>query len=116
MPPMMLLPLVDHATAHGQATASIRIDAAIAGGKLQLVVSDSGNSFAPGYEAEGIAGIRERLAALYGDTASVELRRAGEQRTEAVVAIPVEAPAAQMTAATGVDAALTAPQGIATGS
>ena len=94
MPPMMLLPLVDHAIAQGlakaQATGSIRIRAQIADAKLRLEIADSGVGFLPGSEGEGIAGIRERLTALYGSDASLVLRRRDAGATEAVLEIRYE--------------------------
>jgi hypothetical protein len=94
MPPMMLLPLVDHAIAHGlsepQASGSIRIRARIAGEKLCLEIADSGIGFLPGSEGEGIAGIRERLSGLYGSDASLVLRQREASATEAVLEIRYE--------------------------
>ncbi len=70
MPPMMLLPLVEHAIAHGlatpQATGSIHIRAAVVDNRVRLAIADSGAGFLPESEGQGIADIRERLDALYG--------------------------------------------------
>lgn len=94
MPPMMLLPLVDHAIAHAlakpQATGSIRIRAQIADAKVRLELTDSGVGFLPGSEGEGIAGIRERLSGLYGSDASLVLRQCNAGATEAVLEIRYE--------------------------
>jgi hypothetical protein len=72
VPPMMLLLLVDHAIAQGvaqpQTTGSIRIGTVLADGKVRLAISDSG-------------------------AASLELRRVDERATEAIVELPVDAPA-----------------------
>jgi len=94
MPPMTLLPLVDHAVAHGlgarQATGSIRIRTGIAEGKVRLEIADSGVGFLPETEGDAIAGIRERLAALYGDAARLELRRVDATVSTAVLEIPLQ--------------------------
>jgi len=94
MPPMMLLPLVDHAIVHGIAVPRIggdlRIRTAVVGGTVRLEVVDSGAGLLPGAEGEGIAGIRERLAALYGSSASLTLRQREDQASEAVLQFPLE--------------------------
>lgn len=94
MPPMLLLPLVDHSIAHGLAeprsTRSIRVRTAIADEKVRLEITDTDDGFLPGNEGEGIAGIRERLAALYEANASLVLQK-GEGTTEAVLEFPFEA-------------------------
>jgi len=95
MPPMMLLPLVDHAIAHGlaasQATRTLRIHTGIAEGKIRLEIADSGVGFLPETERDAIAGIRERLAALYGDAARLELRRIDATVSTAMLEIPLQA-------------------------
>jgi LytS/YehU family sensor histidine kinase len=94
MPPMMLLPLVDHTIAHGiaqsQAKGSIRIHTEVIDGKVRLEIADSGVGFLPGNEGEAIGGIRERLAALFESKAHLELREREGNTTEAVLEIPLE--------------------------
>jgi len=95
MPPMMLLPLIDHAVVHGleeAATGSgaIRIRGAVQDGRLRLTICDSGVGFAPEADGAGIAALRERLDALYGQAAWLELRRADRRSTEAVLELPLE--------------------------
>ncbi len=94
IPPMTMLPLVDHAIAHGlgepQATGSIRISTGIRDGKVRLEIADSGVGFLPETEGDAIAGIRERLAALYGDAARLELRRVDATVSTAVLEIPLQ--------------------------
>ena len=91
---MMLLPLLDHATAHGladpQATGSIRIRAGISDAKIRLEIADSGIGFLPRREDHDIADIHERLSALYGNDASLVLRRKEGSATEAVLEIRYE--------------------------
>ncbi len=95
MPPMMLLPLVDHAIArHGasvpQATESMHIRAAVVDDRIRLAIADSGVGFLPESEGQAIADIRERLAALYGDAAQLELRRVDATVSTAVLEIPLQ--------------------------
>lgn len=98
MPPMMLLPLVDHAITHGLAdprsTGSIRIRAAISGKNVRLEIADSGIGFLPGSEDDNIASIRERLSALYGSDASLVLRGREAGASEAALEIRYEPAAA----------------------
>jgi signal transduction histidine kinase len=95
MPPMMLLPLIDHAITYGLEqsanSGSIRIATDAGDGRLRLQIADSGAGFIPESGAAGIASIRERLAALYGANARLDLRRLDTGATEAVMDIPFEA-------------------------
>jgi hypothetical protein len=94
MPPMMMLPLVDHTIAHGiaasQTNGEIRIHTAVVDGKVRLEIADSGVGFLPRNEDEAIGGIRERLAALFESEARLELREREGNTTEAVLEIPLE--------------------------
>jgi len=89
MPPMIILPLVDHAIAHGladpTASGALRIRACLVDRSVRLEIEDSGAGFGPQAEGEGIARIRERLSALYGSDASLVLRRKEASATEAVL-------------------------------
>ncbi len=95
MPPMMLLPLIDHAVVRGlePATTSGTIDIAarVGGGRLTLTIEDRGAGLVPETDGDGVAGIRQRLDALYRGDATLDLRRAGPQTTAAVLDLPVEA-------------------------
>ncbi len=92
MPPMMLLPLIDHAIGHDfdapRANCAIRIGCAIENGNVTLSV------VAAGYQTErdddGIAAIRERLAGLYGADASLAVRRSNPTTIETTIAFPSE--------------------------
>jgi hypothetical protein len=94
MPPMMLLPLIDHAVVRGlePATAGGTIDIAarVGGGRLTLTIDDRGAGLVPETDGDGVATIRQRLDALYRGDARLDLRRAGPQATEAVLDLPVE--------------------------
>jgi signal transduction histidine kinase len=94
MPPMMLLPLIDHAITYGleqsAGSGSIRIAMQASGSRLRLRIADSGAGLVPETGATGITNIRERLAALYGTDAKLDLRRLDTGATEAVMDIPYE--------------------------
>jgi hypothetical protein len=95
IPPMVLLPLIDHAIAYGlepsQAGGSIRIATSIAGGRLRLTVLDSGAGFDDaGAGNDSIRAIRDRLDALYGPEAQLTLQQGETLGTRAVMEIPCE--------------------------
>lgn len=94
LPPMMLLPLVDHALARGQAfgrsKATLRIAAALDHDRLRLTIAASASEFANTGDVEAIAGIGERLAGLYGDRARLTFGPGNDGGTAAIVEIPFE--------------------------
>ena len=94
MPPMMLLPLIDHAIVRGFASQSaegaISIRSAVQAGRLHLTIADSGAGFVHGAGGEGLEAIRERLTALYGDQGTLRLAASDSTSTEAVLDIPLE--------------------------
>jgi hypothetical protein len=100
-PPLMLPSLVENAIKHGlepqREGGMVRIGASAAGGRLRLVVTDTGRGFsdAPG-AGVGLANIRERLAALYGDAGRLTL----EANEPHGVVATIEVPAAGTRAAT----------------
>ena len=61
----------------------------VAGRRLVVTVRDSGPGFVPDADQAGITAIRERLEALYGTDASLELRRDGDE-TLARLDLPLE--------------------------
>lgn len=93
MPPMMLLPLVDHAIVRGfaatNAEGAIGIRTDLAEDRLRLTITDSGAGFVPETEAE-LTVIRERLSALYGEGGVLQFRRCDARSTQAVLDIPLE--------------------------
>ncbi|HET7798195.1 MAG TPA: histidine kinase [Nevskia sp.] len=94
MPPMMLLPLIDHAVVRGlepaTAAGTISVRAVVDGGRLHLTITDSGAGFVPASDGDGIAAIRERLEALYRGEATLDLRRRSGDPTLAVLDLPLE--------------------------
>jgi hypothetical protein len=94
MPPMVLLPLIDHALVHGlgppRSGGALRIACQVEQGKLRVVITDSGAGFVPEAAGDGIASIRERLVALYGKSARLELWHAAAQASYALMEIPIE--------------------------
>ena len=94
MPPMMLLPLIDHALTYGLQPGArdghIRIATRVANGRLRLEIDDSGVAFVPGGNAEAFANIAQRLQALYGAQAHLDLERTPDLGTRAVLEMPHE--------------------------
>jgi hypothetical protein len=92
-PPLMLPSLVENAVKHGlepqREGGMVRIGASAAGGKLRLVVTDTGRGFAdaPG-AGVGLANIRERLAALYGDAARLTMEANEPHGVVATIEVP----------------------------
>ena len=94
MPPMVLLPLIDHAIVRGftptNAEGAISIRTDVTNGRLRLTITDSGAGFVPETGGEGLATIRERLTALYGDKGTLQFRQSDSASSEAVLDIPLE--------------------------
>ena len=98
MPPMMLLPLIDHAVVRGldpsTATGTLSVRAAVDAGRLRLTIADGGARFVPEADGDGIAALRARLEALYRGEATLDLRRGGEAMV-AVLDLPIQQRAAE---------------------
>jgi len=94
MPPMMLLPLLDrsieHVLAPPPAMGTIAIRAEVDGALLRLKVCDRRADLAPDTRDDAIASFRERLIALYGTEASLQLRHTDAGDSEAILEIPLE--------------------------
>ena len=94
MPPMMVLPLTEHAIVRGlersDTGGAIRIVSGAADGRLRLTIFSSGPGCVPETQGEGIANIRERLVALYGRSARLVLVPGSAGATEIVLEIPYE--------------------------
>ena len=94
VPPMMLLTLVENAVKHGLNPSLdgglVRVSARRNGERLILSVADTGVGFAPGSGAgTGLANIRARLAAQFGDRADLALTNNELGGVTAVLALPV---------------------------
>jgi LytS/YehU family sensor histidine kinase len=89
LPPMLLQPLVENAIAHGVepnlSGGHVRVAARAVDGGLELLVSDTGRGLdaGPGKPGTGLglANVRERLQALYGERACLSLEAAPQGAT-----------------------------------
>jgi len=94
VPPMMLLTLVENAIKHGLNPSLdgglIRVTARTDGELLILSVADTGVGFRPGSGAgTGLANIRARLAAQFGDGARLALENNELGGVTATIALPL---------------------------
>ena len=83
VPPLIFQPLVENAVRHGIADrpggGHIAISARAANGWLRLRVADDGSGASETHAGGvGLASVRQRLAATYGDRARLEIEHAGE--------------------------------------
>jgi len=111
-PPLMLPSLVENAIKHGlepqREGGTVRISAEAEGDRIRLVVADTGRGFGDTLASGiGLANIRERLAALYGDRATLTLEANAPQGVKATIEVPRKREAAAPSAAA--DTAATAP-------
>lgn len=95
LPPMVLLPLLDHAIRSGfdpkTAVEALRITVARVGERLRVVLRARGAAFRPGGQSnEAVAGVRERLQMLYGEAAQVELAADAQRTSTLSLEIPYE--------------------------
>lgn len=105
VPPLLLQPLVENAIKHGLEPkvegGLIRVQARRDGDRLHLLLRDTGIGLEAAAEASsggtgfGLEQVRSRLAALYGESASLVLRPADDDRggCEVHVWLPLEAAA-----------------------
>jgi len=94
VPPMMLATLVENAIKHGIAPlaegGSILIKARASGGALTLSVADNGQGLtAASGSGVGLANIRARLAALYGERAALRLEANAPRGVTAIITLPL---------------------------
>jgi LytS/YehU family sensor histidine kinase len=94
-PSMMLQTLVENAIRHGLEPkadgGSIEIRAEVANGQLAVHVLDTGVGFAPKTDGGvGLANVRERLAASYGDRAELVITAPATGGTCATIKVPYE--------------------------
>jgi hypothetical protein len=95
MPPMLLVPLIDRALARhphiGAQDGSLRIACDCVGDAwLRIDVTDTGTEPVP-MDDRAVAGIRDRLTALYGNRARLTLSATTGVTAYATVEIPLEA-------------------------
>jgi sensor histidine kinase YesM len=93
-PPMLLQPLVENAIKHGlepsMEPGELRVAASNSAGRLRIDVRDNGVGFADmSGDGTGLANVRQRLAALYGETARLDL----EENRDGGVTAKIELPA-----------------------
>jgi LytS/YehU family sensor histidine kinase len=91
---MMLATLVENAIKHGIAPlaegGSIRVKAERGGDALRLTVADTGRGLTASSGAGvGLANIRARLAALYGNRAALELQANAPRGVAAIITLPI---------------------------
>jgi Histidine kinase len=94
VPPMLLLTLIENAVKHGVSPSvqggAIRVAAHSESGQLLLTVADSGVGFAPGSgSGTGLANIRARLAAQFGENANLALENNELGGVTARIALPL---------------------------
>jgi len=102
LPPLLLQPLVENAIRHGLEPkvegGEVVVTARRAGGFVVLEVADSGVGFRDvrvrsGEEAGvGLANVRARLAALYGDAATIGIEENARGGTRVTMRLPVDDP------------------------
>ncbi|HEX4334256.1 MAG TPA: histidine kinase [Usitatibacter sp.] len=92
-PPLMLPSLVENAIKHGlepqREGGTVRIFASAEGNRLRMGVADTGRGFSETLgSGVGLENIRERLAALYGDTGKLTLEANQPQGVLATIEVP----------------------------
>ncbi len=110
IPPGMLITLVENAIKHGiersPAGGAIAVTARRDGARLVITVADTGAGLGDGAPGQGIglANVRERLALLYGDRASLDLEENAPCGFRARLSLPLAATAPQPATAGAVTA------------
>ena len=97
LPPMLLQPLVENAIKHGLEPkvdgGSLRVAASSDGRQLVLSVEDNGLGFGAASTSGtgvGLAHVRERLAAVYGDAATAEIGEAAGGGVRITLRLPLQ--------------------------
>jgi signal transduction histidine kinase len=92
-PPLVVLTLVENAIKHGVAPLGrghVRVAASSEGARLTIRVEDDGRGMVePIGQGVGLANVRERLRAIYGATARIELTGRPEGGTIAAIEVPL---------------------------
>jgi len=99
VPPMLLQPLVENAVKHGLEPnvdgGALTVTARRGGPRLVLEVADTGCGLGSTTEGVasglGLANLRARLAALYGDAARLTIEESAPRGTRATIALPLAA-------------------------
>jgi len=93
LPPMVLLPLLDHAlrsmTAPAPATGTLAITASREGDRLRVAMHDSTGAFATAAASPSVTDVASRLHTLYGAAASLSFAQVTDGST-AVLELPYE--------------------------
>jgi LytS/YehU family sensor histidine kinase len=94
-PPMMLISLVENAIKHGldplRSGGTIAIEARARDGSLEVVVLDTGRGISDKIgSGVGLANVRGRLAALFGDDARLSLTPVAPSGVRAVIRTPLD--------------------------
>ncbi len=93
IPPLLLQPLVENAIRHGIATrvegGTVRVSVACGGGRLRILVENPFDPESPARPGSGLglANVRQRLAARYGQEALFAARRLAD-RFLVVISVP----------------------------
>ena len=94
MPPMLLLPLIDHVVQDGRRPAAeyvLRIGIHVVHGRLRLALNADAMAFGPGGQGHAVvAGIRDRLHTLYGGAARLEVSSDDRRQSTITLEIPHE--------------------------
>ena len=95
IPPMILQPLVENAVRHGIASriegGTVRLIAKSTGGRLVLVVEDSGSGLkteSADHQGVGLKNVRDRLAYIYRDQAMLRFSALEPTGTRVTVTLP----------------------------
>ena len=98
LPPLLLQPLVENAVRHGIATrvegGTLRVGVACGAGRLRILIENPLDPESPSRPGggRGLANVRRRLAARYGDEALFAAKRLAD-RYLVVISVPAELPA-----------------------
>lgn len=93
-PLLLLQPLVENAITHGiepmVGGGELRIEARADNGRLRIVITDTGAGLREGSDGTGfgLENVRQRLQALFGEAASLDVRGAQGQGVAATVEVP----------------------------
>jgi LytS/YehU family sensor histidine kinase len=91
LPPMLLLPLVQHACEDGaDRTRGVFVETARAGARIRITVIGPASAFAPSKPSAAVDAVRDRVDTLYGDTGSLVLQPVLHDRSQAILDIPYE--------------------------